>query len=365
MNSNQSRQPAGIPEGGRFAGQIHAEPGNLISSNHVEPKGGPVFTEEDLANTRYGKAVQIIQQQLEDLGKSPIWNRRRIKDAREAHRLLSIDYKYAVANPAAKNDKWHRNHPDAPAWAHENDLYVSNLYRELRGFTVMAEVLPRSAGHLSPGLHAADDALSYTKLNVSDQATLSRYFHKHDWHDCKDHSSEWSTYWDVQAELDRIVRQLPSMPQPVTVWRGERYSASEGSDFDGRSERNLARIEYLMSLQPGQPFAWENCAATSLSLDVAANKFSGKRRPEDFRRLGSQHVGQSVSHSVIFELETDRGVFIDNKLTGADHSNENEILLPREMQFEVVGHAQLAADKVQRNDLNTAYHLIKLKMTSI
>lgn len=361
MNSNQARQPKGTTEGGRYAGYSHAEPVNLAYC-HTEPQRGPVFTQEELASTRKGQLVEAAKQNLEDLSRRPLRNFFDIRTTKEALRHLEIEYDYGVARLAAKNEAWHREHPDAPPWAHPNDIFIAGLYRELRGFPVMAEVLPRSDSLTSPGLDAAKKSLHHSQLSHSDRETLSRYFHKHDWHDCRDHSQKGSTYWVVQDQLDAVATQISPMSEPVTVWRGERYSASEGSDFDGRSARNLARIEYLMNLEPGQPFSWENCAATSLSLDVAAKKFSGTRRPEDFRTLGSQHAGQNVTHSVLFELETDRGVFIDNELTGADHSNENEILLPREMQFEVVGHAQLAADKVQRNDLNTAYHLIKLKV---
>lgn len=361
MKNEQNRQPAGIPEGGRFAGHIHAEADSL-NSNHAEPQRGPVFTEEELASTPKGQYVKRARQRLDELGKNPVRNFLDIRKAREALRLREIDFDYGVMRLAAKNEEWHRAHPEAPAWAFPNEVFMDGLYKHLRGFDVVAEGLPRSYGHMSPGLPSAKNSLHYSQLSASDQEALSRYFHKHDWHDCKDHTSEWSTYWKVQDELDRIAMSVPPMSQPVTVWRGESYGASEGSDFDGSSARKLARMEYLMSLQPGQRFQWDNCAATSLSLDVAANKFSGSRRPEDFKHVSQQHRGQNVSHSVLFELETDRGVFIDSGLTNANHSNENEILLPREMDFEVVGHAQLRAEHVNRNNLSGAYHLIKLKL---
>lgn len=362
MNTDKNRQPAGIPEGGQFAGHLHSEGADLVSG-HPEPRQGPMFSEEDLVSTRYGKAVQIVQLELDELSKSRIRNRRRIKVAKEAHRVLSADYKRAVTNPAAKNEEWHSNHPDVPAWAHEKDLYVTGLYKQLRGFQVVAEG-PRPESRLySPGLNAAREALHHSQLSDADRDTLNQYFHKHDWHDCKDHSQPWSRYWEVQDGLDQVARKIAPMDQPVTVWRGESYSEAK-LDFDGSNVRKLARIQYLLDLKPGDPFMWENCTATSLSLTTAAQKFSGKRRPEDFRTQALLSANQNVSHSVLFELETDRGVYVDDELTEAKHSNESEILLPREMRFEVVGHAQLGAENVSKNERNTAYHLIKLKMST-
>lgn len=354
-----ARQPQGIPVGGRFAGLIHAEPGGLVTQVRTHP--GPVFTAEDLAETKYGRLLAESEDRLVDLGRTPIRNYLEMKHAKEWHADTLRNYARVVGNPAAKNEAWHQQHPYAPAWAHPNDFQITDIYKELRTFDVVADSRGFDLRQYSPGLNAAREGLHHSQLDVSDRTTLTNYFSKHEWNDCKDHSQPDSTYWDIQDRLHLITEKIPRMDKPVTVWRGEHYNTEAKA---GDAARIRDRIGYLLDLKPGDAFEWDNCAATSLSLQTAAMQFSESSAPEEFSSLDRYRANEDVSHSVLFELETDRGVYIDEDLTKKNNSNENEILIPGCTEFAVLGHYQLGAQDVKKKGGGSAYHLIKLRLRS-
>lgn len=359
MTTDQYRQPAGIHIGGQFAGHLHAESDIPdLGTGPARPARGAIFSEEDLrTRTAIGRSLAAKQRDLGELQKNPIRNVLKIKAAQRHVDDLVRGYNSLVEIPAADNEKWHQEHPDAPSWAHKETDEMYSFYKKFRNFQVTAE-----ATDYSPEADAARRWLHHSQLDESDRERLVRYFHYHERHGCKDRSDLSSPYWTAQRELHAAASQPLPMSETVTVWRGENYSSASQSD---PAERALTakRVSYLLSLEPGDPFTWDSCAATSLSLHTAASgNFSGSMRPESFRHPESGGNRRSVSHSVLFELETDRGIYIDKELATAAPANEDEILLPRNMPFEVVGHSQMSALGITTKSPGPVFHVIKLKL---
>lgn len=343
------RVPLDMSSGGQYVPHLHQESNIGIVNELSEPALGQ--SDSVLAKTEKGTKLGAAKQSLVELKRRPIRNFFKIHDAKNSYADALSDYKQFVGVPAADDEQWRRENPHVPEWTHKPSFYVNRLYRELRGFNVEAE---HQSG-TSPGLALAQKGLHWSQLSAADQKILINYFGKHEWHDCKDHST--GTYWSVQSRLSAVVAKIPTMSEPVTVWRGESYGTGT-KRTDAEKLGTIARIHYLQSLQPGDPFTWDNCAATSLRVHTAARKFSGSRRPEEFRVVDPGLGVQPANHSVLFELETDRGVYIDDALTNASHSNEDEVLLPTGMPFKVVGHTQLELGGVS----SSVFHLIKLKL---
>lgn len=352
--TNYSRQPSGIPSGGAFAAHQHAE-ADIPGLGEAMQPSRTIFSDEDLARTHNGKTLTFHRNRLHELSRRPIINMGKIRRLEKAlDRFLNDQYQKELVIPASENEQWHRLHPSAPAWAHPESSKINTLYKELRGFEVEAESW-RGLGRAHPS------ELSYTPLGDRDKAVLSDYFSHHEMHGCKDHALD-GPYWQAQRRLQAIVAKMPILDQPVTVWRGEKYSTAEQSD--PATKRNVRkRILEVMTLEPKMIITLEGCTATSLSLHTAASLFSGSGRPENFKVPDAGGTENAV-HSVLFEMETDRGLLIDTSLPGTSGRNEDEILLPMGIKYEVVGHSQLGSVHVTGNPSNTVYHLVKLKLAS-
>lgn len=348
-----SRQPEDVPIGAECAPRIHAQADTKLGTIRRDP--ADVFSPEDLVRTEAGAAKAWKEAEIAKLRKTPLLKYFAIRKAEEwLQDLVASDYKTQVTDPAEANEKWHRKHPEAPDWAHPLTVAVDELYKQLRGFELVAE-----SGRESPGLSTAKAALNFSQLDAADLANLTRYFNNHERHASKDHHPD-GPYWQAQRELNEIALKIPPMRDPVPVWRGEKYSTRESEPGD--KQRVRERIHYLMNLRPGAPFVFPGCIATSLSLHTAAAQFSGSVRPENFLLVEPEDSDRDVMHQVIFELETDRGIHLDDTLPGASHVNENEILIPMRMQFEVVGHAQLDSHYAGFAG-GSAYHVIKLRLS--
>ncbi|QOD06105.1 hypothetical protein [Pseudarthrobacter sp. BIM B-2242] len=317
----------------------------------------PIFTPDRLQRLAPFKEVERTASRIESLKERPLRNfaaiRRANEDLEVKEGRLAI-----VQGLLTANEEWHRKNPTVPSWAHAADEGANALYSDLRELDIVAEKTT-----VSPGYERAKQALHYSQLDDAERAILINYFHSHKPHDGDDHLSPGDAYWPTQRLLDRVASKLPPMSSPVTVWRGEILTTNRFAT-SGTKQNNVDRINRLMNLNPGDSLTWDSCVATSLQMRLAAKyDFCFPRHPEDFQRSVTWDGSNDVEHSVLFEMETDRGVFIDRGLASAAPVNEDEILLPQHMEFTVLGHWQMDAERADR-EANKAIHVIKLKLKS-
>lgn len=333
----------------------------------ISSGSGP-FSTKDL-NAKFGAYLPRLVKEIDEWESSILGGLRHFSAIRKARASLEQQQRImdAIIQLNNDNNRFHFENPDVPAWGHNGarsehinmDLYM--LYRKMGDLGMVA-----GSGSLeSPGSEKASGILKNQQLSESDRDTIREYYKADLYHDGKDHDPT-SAYWNLHHRLNDVVAKIPQLDKPVTVWRGENYYPRH-SRRDA-TERTLERIQHIVNLQAGDTITWDQCAATTINMRVAtgglfAHPVGGRGEAirfnfDDFDIDGNQNL----HHSVVFEMETDRGVFIDNDLHKTGPIDESEILLPMGMEYEVVGHAQVRASDMGKAHAGGSFHVIKLKL---
>lgn len=343
------------------ASSIHALPASISSGS------GPFSTKE--LNAKFGAFLPRLAKEIDDLESSFLGGLRHYSAIRKARASLEQKQRImaAIIQLNDDNNRFHFENPDVPPWGHNGarsehinmDLY--ELYRIMGDLGMVA-----GSGSLeSPGSEKASGILKNQQLSESDRDTLREYYKVDLYHDGKDHDPN-SEYWNLHQRLNDVIAKIPQLDKPVTVWRGENYHPRHNRR--DATKRTLERIQHIVNLQAGDTITWDQCAATTIDMSVATSGLFahavGERGEairlnfDDFDIDGKENL----QHSVVFEMETDRGVFIDNDLHKVGHIDESEILLPMGMEYEVVGHAQVRASDMGEAHAEGSFHVIKLKL---
>ena len=308
--------------------------------------------------------VQEARDRLKSVrkGLGPILRKHEIKMAQyDLDNYLSIQNEY---------EKWSKTHPD---WRHPNTrTHLFDFDGRIKRNNInngIDIVLSEPRGVRNKDLIESNIEYAEKHINVVDlgQGAVSsalNYIYNHNQNNSILRSpGQLAIYNQTLAGLQSLATSYPVMDEKITVWRGEKF----GNDPNSNRLISLTRMNYLNSLKIGDNFSWTDPVATTLVPSTAADGFAyAKGRAvddeTDFSQIDPHGKGRIPNIGFIFELETDRGVYFP-KISN-NHLNENEVVIPSNMKYQVLAHYQMDKNELTDNHGSGGefYHVIKLVM---